>query len=198
MISFWIIKKDLICSLLGQSLTSLCFCFLRYSGVRPFGVSLLVAGFDDKGPQLYQVCYLSVLLWSLWSLSVLEVCLIWWFILCKEIYIVCIDFLLVFHFLLWQGVFILRKACLLSCSLQGPSFLELFSFSAYFSHFRWIHLVPTSLGRLRLWGRMSLMRRHFSRRGESLFIKQFNPLSHFQFNPLNISIHVYNWSYCLI
>ncbi|KAL6553314.1 Protein phosphatase PP2A regulatory subunit B [Orobanche gracilis] len=24
-------------------------------GVRPFGVSLLVAGFDDKGPQLYQV-----------------------------------------------------------------------------------------------------------------------------------------------
>ncbi|KAK7850688.1 proteasome subunit alpha type-2-a [Quercus suber] len=26
-----------------------------YSGVRPFGVSLLVAGFDDKGPQLYQV-----------------------------------------------------------------------------------------------------------------------------------------------
>ena len=25
------------------------------SGVRPFGVSLLVAGFDDAGPQLYQV-----------------------------------------------------------------------------------------------------------------------------------------------
>lgn len=25
------------------------------SGVRPFGVSLLVAGFDDSGPQLYQV-----------------------------------------------------------------------------------------------------------------------------------------------
>ncbi|KAI3517406.1 hypothetical protein L1887_16620 [Cichorium endivia] len=24
------------------------------SGVRPFGVSLLVAGYDDKGPQLYQ------------------------------------------------------------------------------------------------------------------------------------------------
>lgn len=29
------------------------------SGVRPFGVSLLVAGFDDKGPQLYQVCHLG-------------------------------------------------------------------------------------------------------------------------------------------
>ena len=25
------------------------------SGVRPFGVSLLVAGYDDAGPQLYQV-----------------------------------------------------------------------------------------------------------------------------------------------
>ena len=25
------------------------------SGVRPYGVSLLVAGFDEQGPQLYQV-----------------------------------------------------------------------------------------------------------------------------------------------
>lgn len=25
------------------------------SGVRPFGVSLLIAGYDDQGPQLYQV-----------------------------------------------------------------------------------------------------------------------------------------------
>jgi 20S proteasome subunit alpha 2 len=32
-----------------------CLCFLLRSGVRPFGVSLLVAGFDDAGPQLYQV-----------------------------------------------------------------------------------------------------------------------------------------------
>lgn len=29
------------------------------SGVRPFGVSLLVAGYDDKGPQLYQVYSLN-------------------------------------------------------------------------------------------------------------------------------------------
>ncbi|PPS11687.1 hypothetical protein GOBAR_AA08957 [Gossypium barbadense] len=27
----------------------------KVTGVRPFGVSLLVAGYDDNGPQLYQV-----------------------------------------------------------------------------------------------------------------------------------------------
>eukprot|EP01115_Flamella_aegyptia_P012758 TRINITY_DN64_c4_g1_i1.p1 TRINITY_DN64_c4_g1~~TRINITY_DN64_c4_g1_i1.p1 ORF type:complete len:234 (+),score=68.28 TRINITY_DN64_c4_g1_i1:53-754(+) len=29
--------------------------FTQSGGVRPFGVSLLIAGYDDKGPQLYQV-----------------------------------------------------------------------------------------------------------------------------------------------
>lgn len=28
--------------------------FTQSGGVRPFGVSLLIAGFDDDGPQLYQ------------------------------------------------------------------------------------------------------------------------------------------------
>ncbi|CAL5392187.1 unnamed protein product [Camellia sinensis] len=31
--------------------------FTQSSGVRPFAVSLLVAGFDDKGPQLYELGY---------------------------------------------------------------------------------------------------------------------------------------------
>lgn len=43
------------CLFLLPLLTLLFLC----SGVRPFGVSLLVAGFDDKGPQLYQVCHLD-------------------------------------------------------------------------------------------------------------------------------------------
>lgn len=29
--------------------------YTQSGGVRPFGVSLLVAGYDDTGPQLYQV-----------------------------------------------------------------------------------------------------------------------------------------------
>jgi 20S proteasome alpha/beta subunit len=32
------------------------------SGVRPFGVSLLCAGYDDDGPQLYQVRYIKLVL----------------------------------------------------------------------------------------------------------------------------------------
>ena len=31
--------------------------FTQSGGVRPFGVSLLAAGYDDDGPQLLQVCW---------------------------------------------------------------------------------------------------------------------------------------------
>lgn len=30
--------------------------FTQQGGVRPFGISVLIAGYDDDGPQLYQVC----------------------------------------------------------------------------------------------------------------------------------------------
>ena len=33
--------------------------YTQSGGVRPFGVSLLVAGYDDDGPQLYQVRHLK-------------------------------------------------------------------------------------------------------------------------------------------
>lgn len=33
----------------------LCLLFTESGGVRPFGVSLLLAGYDDNGPQLYQI-----------------------------------------------------------------------------------------------------------------------------------------------
>lgn len=33
----------------------LSFIFYKISGVRPFGVSILIAGFDERGPALYQV-----------------------------------------------------------------------------------------------------------------------------------------------
>jgi len=45
--------------------------FTQSGGVRPFGISLLVAGYDDLGPQLYQVCDNHVLVGEraqIWSL----------------------------------------------------------------------------------------------------------------------------------
>eukprot|EP00884_Botryococcus_braunii_P011518 jgi/Botrbrau1/20367/Bobra.0006s0032.1 len=40
---------------LCRETASVCQEFTQRGGVRPFGVSLLMAGFDDNGPQLYQI-----------------------------------------------------------------------------------------------------------------------------------------------
>merc|ERR1712070_152421 len=48
-------KEDIPVSQLVRELASVMQEFTQSGGVRPFGVSLLVAGYDAKGPQLYQV-----------------------------------------------------------------------------------------------------------------------------------------------
>lgn len=48
-------KDPIPVSRLVQYLASVMQEFTQSGGVRPFGVSLLIAGYDDNGPQLYQV-----------------------------------------------------------------------------------------------------------------------------------------------
>ena len=48
-------KENIPVSQLVRELASIMQEFTQSGGVRPFGVSLLVAGYDTKGPQLYQV-----------------------------------------------------------------------------------------------------------------------------------------------
>merc|ERR1712167_472818 len=52
---FKIYKEHIPVSQIVRELASIMQEFTQSGGVRPFGVSLLVAGFDDNGPQLYQV-----------------------------------------------------------------------------------------------------------------------------------------------
>jgi len=52
---FKIYKELIPVSQIVRELASIMQEFTQSGGVRPFGVSLLVAGYDDKGPQLYQV-----------------------------------------------------------------------------------------------------------------------------------------------
>merc|ERR1711871_1378928 len=48
-------KEHIPVSQIVRELASVMQEFTQSGGVRPFGVSLLVAGYDEKGPQLYQV-----------------------------------------------------------------------------------------------------------------------------------------------
>jgi 20S proteasome subunit alpha 2 len=53
---YWLEYHDPIpVALLARELATVMQEFTQSGGVRPFGVSLLVAGYDDDGPQLYQV-----------------------------------------------------------------------------------------------------------------------------------------------
>lgn len=53
---YWLELKDNVpVSQLVRETASVVQEFTQSGGVRPFGVSLLVAGYDDDGPQLYQV-----------------------------------------------------------------------------------------------------------------------------------------------
>lgn len=48
-------KENIPVALLARELAAVMQEFTQSGGVRPFGVSLLLAGYDDDGPQLYQV-----------------------------------------------------------------------------------------------------------------------------------------------
>uniref|UniRef100_A0A6B2LG53 Proteasome alpha-type subunits domain-containing protein n=1 Tax=Arcella intermedia TaxID=1963864 RepID=A0A6B2LG53_9EUKA len=48
-------KEPIPLSMMVRELATIMQEFTQSGGVRPFGVSLMVAGYDDKGPQLYQV-----------------------------------------------------------------------------------------------------------------------------------------------
>jgi len=52
---FRVYQEPIPVSQLVREVASVMQEFTQSGGVRPFGVSLLVAGYDDQGPQLYQV-----------------------------------------------------------------------------------------------------------------------------------------------
>ena len=53
---YWLTYKDQMpVSQFVKAIAAVAQEYTQSGGVRPFGVSLLVAGYDDQGPQLYQV-----------------------------------------------------------------------------------------------------------------------------------------------
>lgn len=49
------VQEQIPCSILVQEIASIMQEYTQSGGVRPFGVSLLVIGYDEDEPRLYQV-----------------------------------------------------------------------------------------------------------------------------------------------
>lgn len=195
MIFFLLFKKELIlCSLLGLALTFI-FLFSPVQWCKAIWCFTLGCGIWWQGSPTISGM-LSVLVWSL------SIVFCSWGVANGGLYFRQMNLHIYIGFLHGASIITMERGFYSLKSffteLQISLLLELLLYSVYFSHFRWIHLVHTSLGRLQLWGRMSLMRRHFSRRGESFikFCNSFFLISSAIF--LTFQYWFGNRSYCLI
>lgn len=98
--------------------------FFSSSGVRPFGVSLLIAGWDEDHPYLFQsdpsVCCINI--FHIYNSSYISSCIILFIILCQKH-----NFLLDFNSSVshWQGAYFAWKATAMGKNyVNGKTFLE--------------------------------------------------------------------------